>query len=137
MKTEQLNLVDKAIDWSNKNLLLVEDNEVSIKLIKEYLHRTNIGITVSQCAKDTISLINHSKYYDAILLDIRLPDNNGLELYRIIREKVPEIPVVICTAIQEVSLRRVLYAEEQNIPDILIKPVTKRDVLETLLPYMN
>lgn len=137
MKTEHLNQVHKTIDWSNKNLLLVEDNEVSIKLIKEYLHRTNIDITVSQCAKDTINLINDSTYYDAILLDIRLPDNNGLELYRVIRQRVPEVPVVICTAIQEVSLRRVLYNEEQNIPDILIKPVTKSDILEALLPYMN
>ena len=68
--------------------------------------------------------------FDAVLLDINLPDINGLEVARIIREQHPSIPIIALTANAHKSDKE--QSLKAGIRYHLVKPVTFQELKNTL-----
>ena len=60
------------------NILLIEDNPADAVLLEEYLRFRQIRIECVSCLADGLALVG-SRRFDAVLLDLGLPDSNGLE----------------------------------------------------------
>ena len=127
---EEANLIFKQ-KWEGKKILLVEDNEVSSmyaqNLFIEWQLNAHIATTTAEAEKLTAI---HD--YDCILMDIRLPDGNGWQIIRDIREntihknhKTPVIVLTANTAAQEksraVGLDVFLYMTKPFDPDSLMR----------------
>ena len=67
---------------------------------------------------------------DILLLDIHMPDMNGCELLKILKEKKINIPVITITAYDEEESRQ--YAKEYGVIDYLIKPVDGESLIELI-----
>ncbi len=88
-------------------ILLVEDNPGDIRLTQEVLKEGKIHnhLNVVEDGEQAIAFLNHVEPYtvaplpDLILLDLNLPQRNGLEVLRMIKtdEKLKHIPVIIFT----------------------------------------
>lgn len=78
-------------------VLLVEDNEPTAAMIRAVLDRSDISrfdvVSVSSMRR-AISALNEC-YFDAIVLDLFLPDSSGVDTVRTIREECPDIPLVV------------------------------------------
>ena len=70
-------------------ILLVEDDESSQKLTTHFLVRNGMQVDIVTNAQDALSAISGIKY-DVVLMDVKLPGINGLELTRLIREQETE-----------------------------------------------
>ncbi|RZL34239.1 MAG: response regulator transcription factor [Pedobacter sp.] len=101
------------------NLLIVEDEPSVISVISRGL--TEEGFTVSVAPDGLIgkqmAIENH---FDLIILDIMLPGINGLELCKIIKERKPNIPVIMLTALG--TTENVVNGLDNGADDYLIKP---------------
>lgn len=88
---------------SAKVKVLVIDDEKDIRsLIVKYLKKENMTVYEASCSREAISCyINND--LDIIILDIMLPDINGLELLKKIRHEHNETPVILISAKQEDS----------------------------------
>ena len=86
-----------SFDWSNKKVLIVEDDDINYILLKEALKKSNIHITRAADGQIAIDLINSDKF-DLILLDIQLPKFNGFEVLTHIKKLEIKTPVFIQTA---------------------------------------
>jgi diguanylate cyclase (GGDEF)-like protein/PAS domain S-box-containing protein len=106
---------------SIKVLLLVEDNPGDARLLREMfseqgLHNTKL--THVECMSDAEkSLINHA--FDIILLDLGLPDAQGLGAVRRAHAAAPRIPLVVLTGMDDESLAT--QALQEGAQDYLIK----------------
>jgi len=84
--------------WSGKRVLVVEDDELSLKLIIQYLKRTGVEISSFNEASSAIDFVRKNKI-DIVLMDIRiLGDIDGFEATRVIKSFKPNLPIIAQTA---------------------------------------
>jgi len=86
------------------SILLIEDNPGDEKLIRTYLSEfQDINIDSSATLANALSLLQNNNY-QAILLDLNLPDSDGVNTLVKILVNFPEYPVVVLTGYDEASL---------------------------------
>ena len=77
-------------------ILIVEDNDAIVEGLKFSLEQENFKVTISKTIKEAkIDILNN--LYNLVILDIMLPDGDGVELCRYIKENF-DIPVIFLTA---------------------------------------
>ena len=100
-------------------LLLIEDNEELLKSISDYLtHEKNICEVAGtfDSAREKLALYT----YDCIILDLMLPDGNGLNLFKLIRKEGIESSVIIISAKDSLDFK--LAGLDEGADDYIIKP---------------
>ncbi|MEK9725176.1 MAG: response regulator transcription factor [Rhodospirillaceae bacterium] len=100
------------------HLLIVEDDELVQSLMGAYLQRDGFAISLAASGKEMLASID-SERIDLVLLDLNLPDEDGLSLARQIRAR-SNMPIVVITARRGKSDR--LAALEMGADDYLTKP---------------
>jgi DNA-binding response OmpR family regulator len=80
-----------------KNILLVEDDVEAAKLLQLYFNTQFYSLTCCGNGSDAIAKLAESQF-DLIILDIALPDMNGLEICTHLRENGYTIPIIMLTA---------------------------------------
>ena len=127
------------------HILLVEDNEGDVLLIKEAFQDARIvnNISTVNNGEKAIQFLEMSSPYqdvslpDLILLDVNLPRKNGLEVLKFIKgsEKLKQIPVIILTTS---SSEKDISASYKNYANCYItKPVEIDDFLKTVAKIEN
>jgi len=120
----------KTIESLKKaNVLVVEDEPINAEMVEYMLQCMGHEVTVSYTGDDAISRVNENTF-DCVLLDINLPDINGLEVAKIMKEGHPDLPIIALTANahrndKEASLRA-------GVRYHLVKPVTFQELKNTL-----
>jgi DNA-binding NtrC family response regulator len=79
-----------------QHLLIVDDEEPIRTLLSEYLKKHGYETSVAESAKETLEAVA-SKSLDLVILDIALPDADGLELLARIKTSHPNLHVIILT----------------------------------------
>ncbi len=102
-------------------ILLIEDNPGDARLIREILgEETNVAFTLTNVKRlaEGIKLLTTGDI-DVVLLDLSLPDSNGLETFIKIHAGVPEIPVIILSGLNDEEMA--LRAVHRGAKDYLVK----------------
>ena len=85
-------------NWSNKTILVIEDDPLSFWLVKEFLAHTKAGIIHSFNGEGGIKIFIEHDAIDIVLLDIQLPDINGFDVFSELKKANPDIPIIALTA---------------------------------------
>lgn len=101
------------------HLLLVEDNEINVKVMERFLEKWGYSYDVAVNGAIGVELFTTQKY-DLILLDLQMPVMDGYTATKLIREKNKEIPIIVITA-QDV-LSAVEKIIEYGWNDMIVKP---------------
>ena len=111
-----------------QKILIVDDEERNIKLLKAYLMTKQYGIAEASNGEEALKMVNDFNP-DLILLDVMMPGIDGFEVCK--RQKTDEktkmIPVVMVTALRERADR--IKALEAGADDFLSKPVDRTALL--------
>ncbi|HYA88924.1 MAG TPA: response regulator [Nitrospirota bacterium] len=83
-----------------KKVLVVDDEENIRELYKEELEDMGFAVTVVADGIQALEIMNITKF-DLVTLDMRMPDMDGIETLRKMKEKDSTLPVIICTAYEE------------------------------------
>ncbi len=102
-----------------KKIILIEDESAVVSFIKKGLQELNYEISVAFDGKTGIKLVEDSSF-DMVILDIMLPDINGLEVCKEIRKKNKTIPILFLTALD--SSENIVLGLESGGDDYLVKP---------------
>lgn len=78
------------------SVLIVDDDIEVLKVLKKILESNGWQIYTSPTGTSALALLEQQKI-NIILLDIKLPDQSGLDVLKIIKEKYPSIPVIMIT----------------------------------------
>ena len=109
----------------NGTILLVEDEEDIATLVRTYLERDGFGVTWVARGADALLALERNEFRLAIL-DLQLPDADGLDLCRAIRDS-SSLPVVIVTARDEEIDR--IVGLELGADDYVTKPFSPRELV--------
>ncbi|MEG2837766.1 MAG: response regulator, partial [Erysipelotrichaceae bacterium] len=100
----QIKPVTQVFDFSNKRVLLVEDHPLNIEVAKKLLTNKNLMVEVAENGLQAIETFAQKEdgYYDAILMDIRMPIMDGITAAQSIRQMrkkdAKKIPIIAMTA---------------------------------------
>ena len=83
-----------------KNILMVEDDSTIAFAVKYAVEQEGFNLDISENLENARKIVN-SKEYDLILLDVMLPDGNGYEFLKQLREHDEDTPVIFLTACDE------------------------------------
>lgn len=115
---------------TRKHVLVVDDNTMMLKLIKEYLHEI-YDVATAVSGKIALKFLERKKT-DLILLDYEMPGENGPEVLEQLRanEETKDIPVVFLTGVTETKkIQEALMLKPQSY---LLKPVNREKLLSTI-----
>lgn len=107
------------------DILLVEDDENLSWLLRENLQRSQYHVHAFQRAGDAIQSMSRQTYQVAII-DLMLPDKNGFEVARTLKQLQPQCPFVFLTAVRQDAERFQGY--ETGADDYITKPFSYREL---------
>jgi len=137
-KVKEHKLLMPSVDLHGMRVLVVDDNQTSLEALRDILNsftfETDIVESGEQALEYIETAVNKNNPYDLILMDWQMPDMDGLETSRRIKDdkKLDKIPTIIMvTAYGREEVRH--GAEEVGIDGFLIKPVSKSLLFNTIM----
>ncbi len=109
-------------------ILLVEDNDIIAKGLKYFLEQESYQVDVAKNMLDSEEFLNN-QVYDLAILDIMLPDGNGFDLCKYIKDE-KDTPVIFLTAKDEE--KDVVLGFNVGADDYVIKPFRNRELLSRI-----
>ena len=85
-------------DFTGNVVLVVEDNRISFKLISAVLSQVKVGIVHASDGRQAIELCGGKNHFDLVLMDMQMPEIDGLEATKKIKLIRPDLPVIATTA---------------------------------------
>jgi len=118
---------------ANKTILVIEDNELNMKLVKSLLKMGKYEILEAPDAETGMKLL-HEKKPDLILMDIQLPGMDGLSATQILKAD-GEITIIALTS-------HAMEGDEQKVKEAgcdgyITKPIDTRHFLQQVSDYLN
>ncbi|NOX38588.1 MAG: sigma-54-dependent Fis family transcriptional regulator [Calditrichaeota bacterium] len=119
-------------------ILLVEDDPNFRSLVKEFLLEENYQVLECERGEQALKLLEDHREIDLVLLDLRLPDMDGIEVLQRSLEVHPELAIIIISA--HGTIEMAVQAVKMGAYDFLEKPVSSSRLLLTVqrvLDYLN
>jgi PAS domain S-box-containing protein len=114
---------------SHYSVLVVEDNPDLVMGLQDLLHHDGYAVTVAGTVAGAIKLVRADRF-NAIILDLGLPDGDGLEVLKEVQRLDPSLPVVIVTA--HISPDRTVGSLTEGAFAYLTKPYHREELRQTL-----
>ena len=105
-------------------ILLVEDSEMIVKAIKFLLEEHNYDVSVASTIKDAKEKLSNN--YDLVILDVMLPDGNGLDFFK----NYVDVPTLVLSAKDEEE--DVVTSLDLGVEDYIIKPFRSKELLSRI-----
>lgn len=122
--------VNKAL-----NVLMVEDSAADCALLKALLQKsptTDYELTITGMLADGVAKLDE-KPFDAVILDLSLPDSQGIAACDEIRNAAPSVPIVVLTGLDDESVA--IEAVQHGAQDYLVKGAIESGLISRSLRY--
>lgn len=119
-------------DWSDKKILIAEDLDGNFAVLSALLKLTKVQLLRAINGQEAIALMSQYKDVNVILMDISMPEMDGIEALRRIRQQMPHKIVIAQTAH---AFSKVIADEEFD--DYLQKPIRRNTLIELLSKYLS
>lgn len=132
----KLPVLTYSFEGKGVRLLVVEDNPMNLKYLSSLLNKYHIDFDIATNGELALEMANE-KFYNLVLMDMKLPGMNGLEIASRIREDEnpnTATPIVLVSAAAFRST--VDNAKEAGVNELLAKPYTPHQLLDILLKYL-
>jgi CheY-like chemotaxis protein len=117
------------------NILLAEDNKINQKLIRVIIKKAGYNIDIVENGKAAVERVK-TGVYDLVLMDIQMPELNGLDATRAIRKAgFHELPIIAMTASAFEKDKKMCLDAGMN--DFIPKPLKQAELLNMISKWMD
>jgi DNA-binding NtrC family response regulator len=113
----------------SEKVLLVDDEKDFLEVMGERLTSRGMDVSTSESAADAIEKIGND-VYDAVILDLQMPGMDGIEALRQIKEKRPEVQVILLTG--HATVEKAVDAIKLGAMDFIEKPADLKAISEKI-----
>lgn len=119
--------VEEPADWSDKTLLIAEDEESNIQFLRAVLRSTGIQMLFAGNGFEAIEQCRSHPEIVVILMDIKMPRMDGLEATKIIKSFRTDLPIIAITAYAKTNEKEQIL--KAGCTDYLPKPFKREDLI--------
>jgi len=123
-----------SIGTSNFNILIVDDNRINQIVTQNILKKKGYTCNLASNGMNAIEMIKKERF-DLVLMDINMPEMNGLDATKVIRTFNTNIPIIALTAVEEGEVRD--QALDVGMNDIIIKPYDTQQFFQTIMKNIS
>lgn len=124
-----------AFDWSTKKCLLVDDNRDMLTYLQRILNDSHINIVTARSGFEAIQVIKFSPDIDLVLLDMQMPEMNGIEVTKEIRKLRQNLPIIAQSAFIFDDDKDIIL--EAGCDAFIIKPIRREQLLATMAGFLK
>lgn len=106
-------------------ILIIEDNQRVSGLLKRGLESQGYQVYISEDAEDGLLMANRMSF-DLIITDIMLPQMNGIDFSRLVKQKNPDLPIIMLTALGTIDEK--IEGFDAGADDYMVKPFEIREL---------
>lgn len=119
-----------------KSVLLVEDNEINQLIAMELLREAGVAVQLAENGREAVEHVQTNSY-DMIFMDIQMPEMDGVEATKLIRQQHSQrqLPIVALTA--NVQEDEVTLYREVGMNDCLSKPYMPQHLHQAVSNYCH
>ncbi|MGE0087635.1 MAG: response regulator [Desulfococcaceae bacterium] len=113
----------------SEKVLLVDDEKDFLDIMTQRMETRGMEVSTSASAKEAIEKIRE-KSYDAVVLDLLMPEMDGLEALKAIKEICPEIQIILLTG--HATVEKGVEAIKEGAMDFIEKPADMEKLTEKI-----
>ncbi len=125
----------EAKSTSQLNILLAEDDKISELLLRHTLKEYYNTLTKVNTGAEAVASVKENPHLDVVLMDIRMPEMDGLEATKKIREFNKKVIIIAQTAYGSAEDRE--QALEAGCNDHISKPISKQSLMNAFAKFFN
>lgn len=124
-----------SYNWKDKVILIAEDDEINYKFLEAVLHDTSAQVLHARNGIEAVDLCRSISKIDLVLMDLKMPEMDGYEATRQIRQFNRRIPIILQTAfIRDEELPKCF---EIGCSDFITKPIEIRKFFEKVDGFLR
>jgi CheY-like chemotaxis protein len=124
------------LNFTGKNIVIVEDDMPSIKYYETLLKNSGADITILKNGKEFVDFINQKdSCIDIVFMDFLIPFINGIDCIRIFRKERRNTPVIMLTAYSSEHAKTEAYIAGCN--EYVLKPIYPEKIFFLLEKYLS
>ncbi|HQA75858.1 MAG TPA: response regulator [Salinivirgaceae bacterium] len=123
------------INWSNKTILIAEDDISNTLYLTETLRKTKVNIISVKTGQEAIEEVKSGRYIDLILMDIKMPVIDGLTATKEILKIDPNIPIIAQTAYA--FIEDIERAKKAGCIDFIPKPMKSAELISKITKHLQ
>ena len=121
-------------DWTGKTILVADDIHTNFVLLEAIMKKTNVRLIWARNGREAVEICLDHESIDLVLMDIEMPEMNGIQATREIKKFRKRIPIIVQTAFED-------YYNENEIlqagcSQIISKPLMSEYILNTVAKYL-
>ncbi len=124
----------EVIDLRGKKVLVVDDNQLNLKIALKFLEKYNCQVTTVVSGKECLEEVKKESF-DLILLDEMMPGISGTETLKELRKGNCQIPIVVFTADEVVGMKDKYLSE--GFDDFLGKPIKSHELERIIRRFLK
>ncbi len=121
--------------FANKSIIVVEDLRTDYEFLKFVLKKSNLRTIHSSSAADAIEICKHNKDISLVIMDIDLPDGNGIDCMLEIKKYNQNLPFIAVTAHNRAFDKETILTK--GFDDFITKPIKKNLLIESILKLLK
>ncbi len=114
---------------SKAKVLVIDDEDIVLTSCYRVLTPEGYDVKIATRGLDGLQMLKNDQY-DVVLLDVKMPDMDGIEVLRRIKKEWPDIPVIIITGYSAIS--DAVFAIELGAYDYIEKPFVPNTILSAV-----
>jgi CheY-like chemotaxis protein len=122
-------------DWKNRSILIADDDVATHALLQAILKPTGLEIYSAYNGPEAFTACIEYPDIQLIIMDIRMPEMNGVETTRLIRKYRTDLPIIVYSAVNQPEYKHLM--RKLNCSEFLLKPVHPDVILATLSKYLD
>ncbi len=132
-KTVARSLLGEQSELAGKRILMVDDNDTNRKILSLQTEKWGTQTTATATPDKALEVLRNNAAFDLAILDMHMPEMDGITLARIIRKARPDLPLVLFSSLGV----RDITAEQDLFDAYLAKPLRQSNLFDTLVTLLS
>ncbi len=112
-----------------EKILLIDDEQDFLTVMSERMEARNIAVSTATSAKEGLAKVAAGSF-DAVILDLAMPEMDGIEALRLLKEKNPDLEVILLTG--HATIKQGIEAMKLGALDLMEKPADLNALAEKI-----